>query len=698
LRVLYHNIVRSSLKLLLALSLIAPHSAWAEKTIAISYFDNTSGDVRFNPLSKGIADMLITDLSKIPEVNIVEREKLEKLLQEIELGSSKYFDQKTAQKLGKGLGAEAILTGAFLVLDEQLRIDARLVDVASGNILTAESVSGSKDDFFALHAKLVQLLVKELKMDYKAGAGTKVKNVTLDAVVDYSTAIDYYDKGLSADASAILASTVKNNPGFTFAKNRLEAIKQWLVDIEAERERLIQEETKKLLSNLDTENAQVGQQINQIWTSMMTAQAYSKIIAINKQLAQKSLSDDFRIYGEASPITFGEMRYFYDAFSFYMLKDYNNTLLAGEAFIKRYPISMYFAGVKANMDQSIAELEAREKGKAVINERLQYAEFETYVNKFDWMNSRWRLDYMSREMYENYKAIFIKRIFNFGDKLLIAYINAGGEEADELLEFKGVAMHFLDEDLMRKISEKAIAIYSETSMEEKGYQIEESIDRDLAEIQKTNATVEEARSSMKSAQPEELLRMVKHFRNLSKGLDWQLLLDISTKFIKLPFDEKNANYLRTAWEMQVVALTHLRRLDDAKKQLEAYKVVKELNDPDPKKHTKSYRDLRSTLSEAKKSIASADQNVLPLAIYRSRAEIYRYSHQFVDEAYTRRAMLDKLELDEDQGSQQLFMLLTAYSNLGYFDKARAVAKELKTKYPTGSYTDSVDSMLKYMPQ
>ena len=189
---------------------------------------------------------------------------------------------------------------------------------------------------------------------------------------------------------------------------------------------------------------------------------------------------------------------------------------------------------------------------------------------------------MQGEMYENYKAIFIKRIFNFGDKLLIAYINAGGEEADELLEFKGVAMHFLDEDLMRKISEKAIAIYSETSMEEKGYQIEESIDRDLAEIQKTNATVEEARSSMKSAQPEELLRMVKHFRNLSKGLDWQLLLDISTKFIKLPFDEKNANYLRTAWEMQVVALAHLRRLDDAKKQLEAYKVVKELNDPDPK--------------------------------------------------------------------------------------------------------------------
>ena len=71
------------------------------KTIAISYFDNSSGDAKYNALSKGIADMLITDLSKIKGVTIVEREKLEKLIQEIKLGQSKYFDPTTAQKLGK---------------------------------------------------------------------------------------------------------------------------------------------------------------------------------------------------------------------------------------------------------------------------------------------------------------------------------------------------------------------------------------------------------------------------------------------------------------------------------------------------------------------------------------------------------------------------------------------------------------------
>lgn len=685
-------------KLILVVLILSPVVTMADKTIAISYFDNTSGDITYNPLSKGIADMLITDLSKIPKLNIVEREKLESLLQEIELGSSKYFDQKTAQKLGQGLGAEAILTGAFLVIDDQLRIDARLVDVESGNILTAEAVSGGKDDFFALHAKLVQLLVKELKVDYNASAGAKAKNVKLDAVVEYSTAIDYYDKGLSADASALLASTVKNNPGFTFAKNRLESIKQWLKDVELEREKLIKEETERLLTNLNADNAQVGQQITQIWTSLMTAQSYSQIIAINQQLAQKNLADDFRLYGAGSPITFGEMRYYYDAFSFYMLKDFDNTLTAGEAFIKRYPTSMYFSGVKSNMDMAIAELEAREKGTTVITKALQFAALETYIEQFDWMDSHWRLDYMTRETYEIHKATFVKRILNFGDKALKDYINGGGDEADDLFEFKNIALHFLDPELLKVISEKAIEVYSETSMEETGFRIEESIDRDLEKIERLNTRMAEAKVKLEAGSPEDLLRLVKDSRTLVKGLDWQFMLDISTAFIDLPYDEKNDYYIRNAWELQIVSFAHMRELDKAKKRLNTYKIVKELNDPDPKAHTKSYRAHRSTLSDAKKSIAELQLDKIGLAIYKSRAETYKNNHQYVDEAYTRRAMLDKLVLDDDQASLQLYMLLNAYSNMGYFDKARAAAKEMKAKYPENSYTQSVDAMVKYMPQ
>ena len=54
------------------------------KTVAISYFDNTSGSEQYNALSKGLADMLITDLSNVKSIQIVEREKLESLLNEMQ--------------------------------------------------------------------------------------------------------------------------------------------------------------------------------------------------------------------------------------------------------------------------------------------------------------------------------------------------------------------------------------------------------------------------------------------------------------------------------------------------------------------------------------------------------------------------------------------------------------------------------------
>ena len=66
------------------------------ETVAVSYFDNTSDIEEFNPLSKGLADMLITDLSNIKSINIVEREKLESLLKEIELGDSDFINKETA--------------------------------------------------------------------------------------------------------------------------------------------------------------------------------------------------------------------------------------------------------------------------------------------------------------------------------------------------------------------------------------------------------------------------------------------------------------------------------------------------------------------------------------------------------------------------------------------------------------------------
>jgi TolB-like protein len=72
---------------------LAPRPARAAPavTVAVSYFDNTSGQAELEPLRKGFADMLITDLAAADDLVLVERARLEAALRELRLQKSPYI-------------------------------------------------------------------------------------------------------------------------------------------------------------------------------------------------------------------------------------------------------------------------------------------------------------------------------------------------------------------------------------------------------------------------------------------------------------------------------------------------------------------------------------------------------------------------------------------------------------------------------
>jgi curli biogenesis system outer membrane secretion channel CsgG len=59
--------------------------AESQATIALTYFDNNTGDASYDPLGRGLADMLITDLTQLLSLRIVERSRLNEILSELEL-------------------------------------------------------------------------------------------------------------------------------------------------------------------------------------------------------------------------------------------------------------------------------------------------------------------------------------------------------------------------------------------------------------------------------------------------------------------------------------------------------------------------------------------------------------------------------------------------------------------------------------
>src|SRR5215510_15000642 len=101
----------------------APARSAGPATVTVLYFDNDTGDASLTYLGKGLADMMITDLAAVPAIQVVEREKLESLLKELKLQRTRYFDPRTAQQIGKGLGARFAVTGSFTSLAPEMRID-----------------------------------------------------------------------------------------------------------------------------------------------------------------------------------------------------------------------------------------------------------------------------------------------------------------------------------------------------------------------------------------------------------------------------------------------------------------------------------------------------------------------------------------------------------------------------------------------
>ena len=128
--------------------------------VAVVEFENkTAYGARLGTAS---ADILVTELAKTDRFILVERAKLDKILAEQKLGLSGAIDSDTVAKMGKLLGAAAIVTGAvsefgvktrgsdYLITESKRQyaeavVDVRIIDAETGQILHAESGKGKAD-------------------------------------------------------------------------------------------------------------------------------------------------------------------------------------------------------------------------------------------------------------------------------------------------------------------------------------------------------------------------------------------------------------------------------------------------------------------------------------------------------------------------------------------------------------------------
>ncbi len=198
------------------------------QTIAVMEFDNHSiGEYqeKLGSLAKGLADFFEHDFAKISTLRVVERDKIDFILKEIELQQSGSVDAATAVRVGKIVGAQVMVFGSITQLDDDnTRMVVRAVNVETSEIMASVDKEG-KPEYSKLEKELVKELAAMLDIQLSDEISTLIEQggtSSLDATTYYSMGLEYMDRYDYKNAYEHFKKAYELDNEFTEAKRKME--------------------------------------------------------------------------------------------------------------------------------------------------------------------------------------------------------------------------------------------------------------------------------------------------------------------------------------------------------------------------------------------------------------------------------------------------------------------------------------------
>jgi TolB-like protein len=197
------------------------------KTMAIIDFMNRSIDkkTQYDPMEKGFADLMIHRLNNSTDLKVVERDRIQWILDEIKLQDQ--YNMEGAVRMGKQLGVQTVLMGSFIVMKNEIYLGARLVKVETSEILLSDEIRGDLDDFFELIDKLGVKIAENINVSLKPDEEETVSDYegpSLDAIMAYSVGLSYLEKNDYKNAYSKFQEALNLDPYYEKAKLRAQSI------------------------------------------------------------------------------------------------------------------------------------------------------------------------------------------------------------------------------------------------------------------------------------------------------------------------------------------------------------------------------------------------------------------------------------------------------------------------------------------
>jgi hypothetical protein len=220
----------------LGMTLSSPAAAQSggKATVAVLYFNNGAIGKQHDelePLSKGTADLLIGELAANANIRVVERDQIQKIMEEQKLSMTDMQNKETAVRVGKLLGAHHMVTGGFITDPRgNITFTSRVFSTETSEIEFPNpkdkdsKVMGKVDNFMELINQLAGKLnvgMKLPELPARVGEAKKeaAKKVPYEAIALYSKGLAAKDAGNKQEAVTLFNKALEKFPDFEKAKS-----------------------------------------------------------------------------------------------------------------------------------------------------------------------------------------------------------------------------------------------------------------------------------------------------------------------------------------------------------------------------------------------------------------------------------------------------------------------------------------------
>jgi tetratricopeptide (TPR) repeat protein len=198
--------------------------------IAVMPLRFSGPDSSLRPLERGFADLLTTDLARSSQLTLVERSRMQALLDEIKLQRSGATDAASNVRAGKMMRAGRVVQGSLNQVGAfDLRADAAVVDVPTSQIRGTVNASDQLEAVFNLEKKVALDLFTQLGVTLSPAERNAIEQRptrSMQAFLAYSRGLSAEDEGRYDDALRFFNEASRIDPGFQSAAQKSAEVRQ----------------------------------------------------------------------------------------------------------------------------------------------------------------------------------------------------------------------------------------------------------------------------------------------------------------------------------------------------------------------------------------------------------------------------------------------------------------------------------------